>query len=886
MPFRHATALVTVEREGVIDSFVTELSGTEPVIEVPIADSYAPNIFVSVLAVRGRVGWWQALLGSVVRYFELPWRTDGALPTALIDLSKPAYRLGIGRINVGWRPHRLDVEVKPSQTVFKVREQAHVELAVKRADGKPLTGVAEIALAAVDEGLLELSANDTWDLLAPMMGERGLEVSTSTAQMQVVGKRHFGRKAIPHGGGGGRSAARERFDTLLLWQGRVQLDAEGRASVDIPLNDSLTAFRIVAVAHAGTTHFGTGTASIRTTQDLMLHSGLPAVVRETDSYDAIFSLRNASERAMTVLASAQRSSPGTESTPLVLPEIRIELAAGASHEVIWRQTAPVDASQLDWVVTAAEAGGTASDTLKVAQTVIPAYPVRIYQATLTQLAQPFTMSAAPPQGAIPGRGGLAVSLRSRLADSLDGVREFMDDYSYICIEQSVSRAIALRSDDLWRSTMASLPNYLDEDGLLRYFPTDWLQGSDTLTSYVLAIAAEAEWEVPEAPRKRMLDALRRFVAGTVMRDSVLPTTDLSLRKLAAIDALARYDEADAAMLDSIIIDPNLWPTSGVLDWVGILQRVPDIGERDQHLRTAAGIIRSRLNFQGTMMSFSTERSDALWWLMISGDVNAARGVLAYLRDPAWNDDVPRMVRGALARQQHGHWNTTTANAWGVLALEKFGDAFESVPVTGTTSLRFGDDDRQHEWSAENGQAAVDFDWQAQATRLDVAHHGAGKPWALIASRAALPLEAPLFTGYSIVRTITPVEQRTTGQWTRGDVARVTLTVDAQTDTGWVVVDDPIPAGASILGGGLGRDSKLLTQGEVRRGWVYPVYEERRFDAFRAYYSYVPKGQWTVEYTVRFNNPGSFVLPATRVEAMYAPEMFGEMPNAPLDVLAP
>ena len=33
-----------------------------------------------------------------------------------------------------------------------------------------------------------------------------------------------------------------------------------------------------------------------------------------------------------------------------------------------------------------------------------------------------------------------------------------------------------------------------------------------------------------------------------------------------------------------------------------------------------------------------------------------------------------------------------------------------------------------------------------------------------------------------------------------------------------------------------------------------------------------------------NNPGSFGLPATRVEAMYAPEMFGEAPNAQVVVL--
>jgi hypothetical protein len=35
--------------------------------------------------------------------------------------------------------------------------------------------------------------------------------------------------------------------------------------------------------------------------------------------------------------------------------------------------------------------------------------------------------------------------------------------------------------------------------------------------------------------------------------------------------------------------------------------------------------------------------------------------------------------------------------------------------------------------------------------------------------------------------------------------------------------------------------------------------------------------------VRLNNAGAFQFPATRVEAMYAPEIFGEAPNVPLDV---
>jgi hypothetical protein len=50
-----------------------------------------------------------------------------------------------------------------------------------------------------------------------------------------------------------------------------------------------------------------------------------------------------------------------------------------------------------------------------------------------------------------------------------------------------------------------------------------------------------------------------------------------------------------------------------------------------------------------------------------------------------------------------------------------------------------------------------------------------------------------------------------------------------------------------------------------------------------YYEFVPQGKWTVEYNVRLNNDGVFHMPETRVEALYAPEMFGEIPNRPIEV---
>jgi len=242
------------------------------------------------------------------------------------------------------------------------------------------------------------------------------------------------------------------------------------------------------------------------------------------------------------------------------------------------------------------------------------------------------------------------------------------------------------------------------------------------------------------------------------------------------------------------------------------------------------------------------------------------------------------VRGALGRQQYGHWNTTVANAWGVLAMEKFSAAFEATAVTGTTQIRYASASNDVAWNDATHTAEVALPWADARADLNVTHAGSGKPWAIVRATAALPLDKPLSSGFTIRRSVEAVQCATPERWTRGDVVRVKLELEAQSDMSWVVVDDPVPAGATVLGGGLGGQSEVLARPSGGgSGWAWLAFEERRFDAFRAYYRFVPKGKWKVEYALRLNNPGEFRLPSTRVEAMYAPEMFGEHPNANLSV---
>lgn len=912
MPFRFATALVAVEREGIVETKVVELDGRNPTIELKVKDTWGPNVYVSVLAIRGRIhkvpwysfftwGWKSPLDWAHAFWYE---GRQYEAPTPLVDLSKPAFRYGLGEIKVGTAAHKLGVTVTPDAKSYAVRSKAHVKVRVSLPGGKPAPAGTQIVLAAVDEALLELMPNESWNVLDAMLQRRAYGVETSTAQMEIIGRRHFGRKAVPAGGGGGHSATRELFDTLLLWNPRVTLDANGEATVDVPLNDALTSFRIVAIAAVGAGQFGTGSASIRSTQDLQLISGLPPLVRVGDQFRALFTLRNTTARSMQVVV-----TPNVPS--LDLKAQTVELGPDSSKEIAWDVNTPdaiglAATGALNWQVNAAEQGGPkAADAIKLTQRVVAAIPVTVQQGTITQVDGAYTLPVAPPETAVASadgqiRGGIAVTLQPKLADGLPGVRRWFERYPYSCLEQQTSRSLGL--DDLaqWQTVIARMPSYLDSDGLANYFPPaddSRAYGSPALSAYLLAVSDEASkadrrYALPDDLRDRLAGALTNFVEGKIQRKFWSPRQDLDFVKLSAIEALSRYGLAEPRMLGSITIAPNQWPTSALLDYYAILSRVNGIAQRDDQRAQVDQILRARMTYSGTRLTFSTAADDDLYWLMTGPETNAARMALLFADNPSWKDEMPRLIGGLLALQKNGAWDTTTSNLWGKLAVERFSRVFESTPVAGQTKIALGGVEKAIDWNTPAVPASaasvatprsVTLPWSSGA--LNLTQDGSGKPWATIESLAAVALKAPFAAGYRITKTITPLNPAVKGTLSRGDIVRVHLDINAQSDMTWVVVNDPVPAGATILGSGLGRDSEAATEGEKSPQGAWPAFVERGFDGYRAYYDYLPKGKLAVEYTVRLNNAGTFGLPPTRVEALYAPSVFGAIPNATV-VVAP
>ncbi|MCC5815090.1 MAG: hypothetical protein JJT78_10060 [Leptospira sp.] len=854
-PFANYTALITVEREGVIKTFVREVDGKNPYVEIPIETEFAPNVFISVMAVRGRVG--------------------NPKETAMVDLAKPSFRVGMKEIKVGWDPYRLLVDVSSDKKEYQVRSKANINIKVQSFDKKAITNGGEIAIGIVDEALLELSDNKTSDLLSAMMASRGMEVDSYSGQLQVVGKRHFGKKAVPAGGGGGKQPTRELLDTLLYWNPSLKLDNRGIATINVPVGDALTSYRIVAVATSGVNSFGTGQASFSATQDVLLFSGLPPVVRTGDRYFQEYTLKNNTKQNKTLEILLSADAVGVAEK---FKAQTISLNPGESKKVGWDVLIGEKVGSRSSIIEVKE-GGKSIDRLKVSQKIEASVPLRVVQGTLFQLDSKKEMPISLPKDGLTGKSQVDVLMDSSVMKSMDSIKEYMEIYPYTCMEQKVSKAIISENSQEIQSVISEISGHLDQDGLVKYFPSsNW--GSEILTAYILSISHEAGWKLPKQNVDSMLTGLNRFLDGTLVRHKQYNFSDGIMRRLQVMEAISRYNSISVGnRIDEMEIDVKLLPTSSLLDTISIMNRLSKNTKRSSILKDAETNLRSRLNIQGREMVIADKAGD-LWWLMGSQDQDAARVVSYALDTPSYKPDLGRMAIGFMNRMKDGRFRTTLANSYGYLAMKKFGNTQEKETVSGNTELNLNSMKRVISWSGkpkENYSTTLPMNQEIEGT-LSLNHSGSGKPWVSVFAKSAIPLKKNWDNGIRIRKSTTAMDRKSGGKWSVGDIVKVKIEWELDAPRTWVVINDPVPTGSTILGSGLGRDSALSSEDKIQNSDYYSSFQERGFSGFRSYYEYLPAGKYNLEYSFRINQEGKFTLPPTRGEAMYSPDIFGETPN--------
>jgi hypothetical protein len=315
------TALVTVEREKVLRSFMIELKADRPVIEIPLGDDDAPNAFVSVLVIKGAQD-------SARRFKE------------------PQLRLGYCELMVENVRDKLAVELEVPEDSVLPGQEVELTGSIVLPGGQPAAN-AEVTLYAEDEGTLAVMGYQTPDPMAHFYDPRELRVNCGTTLDKFIpespDEQTFYNKGFFIGGGDGEmdsmpAGMRRDFNPCAGWQPALTTDAAGKFSATFKMPDTLTRYRVIAVAHHGESRFGHAEAALVVNKPLMVEPQAPRFASEGDTLDLRALVQNASEFDGTWKITFSANPPASDPVARLIgaeTEKTLTLAAGGSATVIF-----------------------------------------------------------------------------------------------------------------------------------------------------------------------------------------------------------------------------------------------------------------------------------------------------------------------------------------------------------------------------------------------------------------------------------------------------------------------------------------------------------------------------------------------------------------------
>jgi len=848
-PFEKSLALVTIEREGILDYFITKLDSKRPTIRLPIKPEYAPNVYISVVLIRGRV--------------------KSPPPTFFVDLAKPSFKMAYKEINIDKERYRLDVIIKTEKEKYKVREKVNGSVEIRGAGNDEV----DLALIVVDEGLLMLSENPTYDLLNNIIQNWDLQVNTSTGLVHVVGKRHFGKKALPSGGGGGRLVTRELFDTLLYFAKSLKV-VNGKANFEFLLNDSITSFRIIAVA-ATKDKFGSGKKNIETTRDIFINSSIPYFAREGDSYDAEFLIKNISDREFNL------ESRITTIFKLKEKEIKrdsfrkdsIFIKKGGNEKISFRIDVPAAADEAIYNVEIFSQGKVV-DNIKVKQKIVNAITNRVVQSIFQRFKHQYNEK---------NQSFSCENCRRRIGISflrdLGEIGAILKDYrgfGLSCLEQKISYAIVADDREYYQKILNEINIYQDERGLFKYYPSS-REGSPNLTAYILDITTLNGFELPENIKGRAIDGLEEFIMGRINCKNSYITTTYNIERIYALSAI-RSDLKNAKDL-LISLNPNisLLPLSSIIDVALIQGKSPELYNR----------IISSFTEKGGAYFINSNKNNNLWWLMRSEDEAFARAIIYLMSINADDTTLGKMVNGFLNRFERGYLYNTTANAYAAVALRLFSKRYRSDINESILSVGFNCNNYTEKIKndfvnrtfifdilKDNSVVGGDIFVDCLRNMEDTLYFEDGKNeyWVKILLEEEAPLTTPVFKGFKIKKEYLDNNGMPQKVFKQSDSVRVRITIEPDSYYKNFVVIDPLVTGSQVEG----RIVKAPPD-YIDYYWDY-TYSDVRDGFIRVYYEYANSNKIVFEYSIRLNSKGTFTLPPTRVELMYMPDVYGEIPN--------
>ncbi|MDR1396506.1 MAG: hypothetical protein LBJ14_02065 [Desulfarculales bacterium] len=893
-PFPEALALISVEREGVLRAWTEELRGPSPLIKVPLRDTDSPNIYVGVLLLRGR---------------------SGQPPSSGPDLAKPTVRYGNLAFTVK-NQESLQVDLSSNGSKFKPGAEVEVEAAVRKAD-LPLS--CQLTLLAVDERILNAAGNkNNYDPYETFNAGWPLKVVSYDLRPNIIEQRFkSGDKGDNSALGGGgyedaQSLLRQNFAPDVFWLAQGETDSQGKLQAKFKLPDSLTAYRVVALAADRENRFGLDSLEIVASKDLQILPALPAFLTMGDSLRARFMVQNMTNSGPYPVSLNFEAEGVIGEGP---DKQFIFLGPNESRTVEFPLSVPLGETREARLTVSgmmASAGDAASFTIPV----LPPGPEAAAASTgLARPEQPGQAEVELPAAADSRLARLAVTASPLPTASLDVAARYLREYPWLCLEQRASKAVGLafiqaRGDilgmepregeaALLKELLASWADFASDEGQFYLWPGgagDERYPNPYPTAYVL-LANQVIKNLTGQSMNADLESRAYAFLDKALRSS-RPGSICSGSEAMMIWMLARrYDPAQGGELDSdsgaaqlnnllrqaisrlsgqdpfavsalLLAAKSLGQDNMAAELIARLEKSAVISAAHLHFgRVRAGLCPAALG------SELRDNALALYALTLTRpDYPGLQALAVWLGDS--------LAAKPYINTQEAAYSLLGLNAY----LESLSLSEEGAEVKVILAGR--------ELAARSFSGLHD-----QPLRLEVEGEQLG------GARQSLTVEAeggPIYytarlayrlngaeqpavnSGFTLSRVIVPEtgENAQEGKASLGQVLNCTVTVSVPESRLHVLVFDPLPAGLEPLQatGAVLSDPEQDHNGSLPWDWI-----EMRRDGLMLYAGVLEPGVYSYSYKLRAAFPGKFIHRALRGEEMYQPEIFGHSPAGIFEV---
>ncbi|WBO84844.1 alpha-2-macroglobulin family protein [Hymenobacter yonginensis] len=666
--------LVTVERDRVLDHFYVTTDEKSAKVDVPIRGNHVPNIYVTATAIRE------------IKDNRLPLTVArGFVP---LTVEKPGARLQVA-VNA------------PAQS----RSQTAQTIEVTTAPG------AQVTLAMVDEGILQMKDYRTPDPYGYFYQKRALEVQAFDVYPFLLPE--LGSSST---GGDGYDLSRRttpvpnrRVRLLAKWSGVLTADASGKVRYKLQIPQFSGAIRIMAVAYKGDA-FGSAEHTMKVADPVVISTALPRFLSPGDTIDVPVTLTNTTgaaikgtviikvnprEEPLSVVQVGQKSFDYSDSYSALLQP-------GSEKRVVFYLCAKPKIGNAKVEIIFSTTGSKEAFTETIELPIRPASP-------LQKRTGAGVVAGGAAQQLNLRTDFLPASLRSQLVVSRSPMTEFAKDlryllqYPYGCLEQTVSAAFpqlyygdlaATLGQKTGKTGKAGLfnPNYHVQEairkveaqqmynGSLSYWP-----GGDYDNWWATAYAAHFLLEAQQAGfdvNKNVLDRVLRYLQARVRKretdtyniiqtGGVIQPVTLAKKEIAySLYVLALAGRPDAVGLNYYKANRKLLPEDS--RWVLACAFALSGNQRSY---------RETLPTRFGVQSIAGRQLDGAFSSPIRDEALVLNALLA--ADPA-NAQVNVLARQLSRQVKQANWLSTQERAFALLALGKL--ARKNAGSTVTASL--------------------------------------------------------------------------------------------------------------------------------------------------------------------------------------------------------